>query len=72
MIKWLGLKILVQPHSQLSPIGINKENDKATVMHEQEDEIMMRAIAVSLEVIETREGGLPFIKQSESGEFEQS
>ena len=47
------------------PIGVNKENNKATVPHEQEDEILMRAIAMSLEVIETREERLPFITQSE-------
>ena len=50
----------------------NKENksSKATELHEQEDEMLMRAIALSLEVNEIK--GHVSITQSESGVFDLS
>ena len=46
----------------------DKENDRDALLREQEDKMLMRAIAMSLEGEEVMKEGLLFITQSEPGE----
>ena len=63
--------MVISIYSQFLIVG-NKENNSSEAAELQEDEMLMRAMAMSLEVNEIREEGHISITQSESGVCEPS